>query len=206
MGSEPIDVRERTPYAVSQFRVKDEYESDLGQILIPEGEIENRVTALADDISNDYRDTGGGEMYAVCVLKGAMRFFGALTPQLDLDGSFSEGVVRAARYSGGEGGDETEVDFLEPEMVDGKDILVVEDIIDEGYTLEAILDRLEEFDTNSVQVAVLFDKADRRKTSVDIEYTGFLIPDEFVVGFGLDYDERYRNLRHLGVLDESVIG
>jgi hypoxanthine phosphoribosyltransferase len=134
-----------------------------------------------------------------------MRFFGALTPQLDPRGPFSEGVVSAARYSGGTGADETSVNFLEPEMVDGKDVLIVEDIIDEGYTLEAILDRLSELDPNSVQVTVLFDKTERRKTDIDIEYTGFVIPDEFVVGFGLDYDERYRNLRHLGVLNETAI-
>jgi hypoxanthine phosphoribosyltransferase len=205
MRSAPIDVRERPPHAVEQFRVKDEYESALGSILIPEGEIQNRVTALADEISREHADRQGNELYAVCVLKGAMRFFGALTPQLDPRGPFSEGVVSAARYSGGTGADETEVRFLEPEMIDGKDILIVEDIIDEGYTLGAILERLSEYDPNSVEVAVLFDKEARRQSEVDTEYTGFLIPDEFVVGFGLDYDERYRNLRHLGVLDGTAI-
>jgi hypoxanthine phosphoribosyltransferase len=204
MRSSPIDVRRRTPYAVDQFRVKDDYEPDLRNILVPEGELVNRIAALADEISEEMAGEER-ELYAVCVLKGAMRFFGALTPQLDPRGPFSEGVVSAARYSGGTGADETSVNFLEPEMVDGKDVLIVEDIIDEGYTLEAILDRLSEFDPNSVQVTVLFDKTERRKTDIEIEYTGFVIPDEFVVGFGLDYDERYRNLRHLGVLDESAI-
>jgi len=203
MGSSPIDVRERPPYAVDQFRVKTEYESDLRNVLISEGEIEDRVTALADDISAEYATRSGRELYAVCVLKGAMRFFGSLTPQLDFDGAFSEGVVRADRYSGGEGRARTEVRFLEREMIDGKDILIVEDIIDEGRTLNAILDRLEEYDPNSVEVAVLFDKEARRTVDIDIAFTGFQIPDEFVVGYGLDYDEKYRNLRHLGVLKES---
>jgi hypoxanthine phosphoribosyltransferase len=205
MGSSPIDVRERPPYEVDQFRVKDEYESDLRSVLIPEGEIENRVAALADDISRVYAERTGRELYAVCVLKGAMRFFGTLTPQLDFDGAFSEGVVRAERYSGGEGADRTTVRFLEREMIDGKDILIVEDIIDEGRTLAAILDRLDDYDPNSVEVAVLFDKEARRQTDIDIAFTGFTIPDEFVVGYGLDYDEEYRNLRHLGVLKESAL-
>ncbi len=205
MGSSPIDVRERPPYAVDQFRVKTEYESDLRNVLIPEGEIENRVAALADDISREYATRSGRELYAVCVLKGAMRFFGSLTPQLDFDGAFSEGVVRADRYSGGEGAARTEVRFLEREMIDGKDILIVEDIIDEGRTLRAILERLDDYDPNSVEVAVLFDKEARRAVDVDIAFTGFHIPDEFVVGYGLDYDEEYRNLRHLGVLKESEL-
>lgn len=204
MGSSPIDVRERPPYTVDQFRVKDEYQSDLRNVLIPEGEIENRVAALADDISLEFSRRSGREMYAVCVLKGAMRFFGALTPRLDYEGAFSEGLVRADRYSRGEGRDETEVRFLERDMIDGKDILIVEDIIDEGRTLQAILDRLSEYDPNSVEVAVLFDKAARRKTDIDIAFTGFVIPDEFVVGYGLDFDERYRNVRHLAVLTEEA--
>jgi len=205
MRSSPIDVRERPPYAVDQFRVKEEYAPDLRSILIPEGEIENRVAALADDISRVYAQRGGRELYAVCVLKGAMRFFGALTPQLDFDGAFQEGIVRADRYTGGQGNSRTSVRFLERDMIDGKDILIVEDIIDEGRTLQAILDRLAEYDPNSVEVAVLFDKEARRQTDVEIGFTGFQIPDEFVVGYGLDYDEEYRNLRHLGVLKESVL-
>lgn len=204
MRSSPIDVRERPPYAVDQFCVKSEYESDLQSILVSEGEIENRVAALAEEISREYRERSGREMYAACVLKGAMRFFGALTPQLDYQGAFSEGLVRADRYSGGEGGDRTEVRFLEREMIDGKDILIVEDIIDKGYTLSAIRDRLEEYDPNSVEVAVLFDKRDRRETTLDISFTGFVIPDEFVVGYGLDYDEQYRNICHLAVLTDSA--
>lgn len=206
MSSSPIDVRERPPYAVDQFCVKDEYASDLGHVLVPEGEIENRIARMAEEISLSYDRGPGRDVYAICVLKGAMRFFGTLTPRLDFDGAFSEGVARASRYAGGAGGDETEIRFLEEETIEGRDVLVVEDIIDEGYTLESILDRLEEYGPSSIEVAVLFDKEARRKTDVDIEYTGFVIPDEFVVGYGLDYDERYRNVRHLAVLEDSLVG
>lgn len=206
MRTPPVDVRDRPPYSVEQFRVKEEYRSDLDAILVPEGEIVSRIEGMAAEISRTYRNQDGAELYALCVLKGAMRFFGALTPRLDLARPFSEGVVRADRYAGGDGGEvQADIRWLEPELIAGKDILVVEDIIDEGYTLETLLDRIDDHDPNSVEVAVLFDKVARRKTDVAVEYTGFYIPDEFVVGFGLDYDERYRNLRHLGVLDESVM-
>lgn len=205
MPSAPIDVRDRPPYAVDQFRVKSEYASDLQHILIPEGEIKSRIEGLADEISRHYRQRDGVELYSLCVLKGAMRFFGALNPQLDLDGAYSEGVVRAARYTGGIGDDRTEVQWLEPDLIAGKDLLVVEDIIDKGVTLEAILEQLETYGPNSVETAVLFDKPARRQTDVEVGFTGFRIPDEFVVGFGLDYNERYRNLRHLGVLNSSAM-
>lgn len=206
MRTPPVDVRDRPPYAVDQFRVKADYRSDLDGVLVPEGEIVSRIEGMADEISRVYRRRDGADLYALCVLKGAMRFFGALTPRLDLDRPFSEGVVRADRYVGGEGPSErAEVKWLEPDSIAGKDILVVEDVIDEGYTLATLLDQLANLDPNSVEVAVLFDKIARRQTAVDVAFTGFLIPDEFVVGYGLDYDERYRNLRHLGVLDEAVM-
>ena len=207
MASDPIDVRSREPYAIDQFRVQAEYESDLEEILVSAGEIQSRIARMADEISADYSERSGSELYALCILKGALRFFGTLTPHLEPDGAYSEGVVRASRYTDGETGDtEAEVRFLDPEMIEGTDVLIVEDIIDEGYTLETILDRIEAHDPNSVDIAVLFDKVDRRKTDVDIEYTGFVVPDEFVVGYGLDYGERYRNLNHLATLDPSVIG
>lgn len=207
MRSAPIDIRDRPPYTVEQFCVKEEYEADLDRILVSEGEIESRIGCLAEEISRDYRERAENEVYLVCVLKGAMRFFDALTPRLELTVPNSEGVVRAARYSGGEpGAEQAEVRLLDREAIEGKDVLVVEDMIDEGYTLETILDRIEAAGPNSVEATVLFDKVARRQTDVDVAFTGFVIPDEFVVGYGIDYDERYRNLRHLAVLDETVRG
>jgi len=80
----------------------------------------------------------------------------------------------------------------------------VEDIVDEGHTLSTLVDRIEEYDPRSVEIAALFDKAENRQVDVDVAYTGFVIPDEFVVGYGLDYDEKYRDLRHLGVVDTDA--
>lgn len=206
MRSEPIDIRERSPYSVNQFRVKDEYTADLDHLLISEGEIDSRITCLADEITDSFAGGDETEMYAMCVLKGAMQFFGALIPQLELEVPVNEGAIKASRYqSGGTISEEAEIEWLDQELIAGRDILVVEDIIDEGYTLKSVLGQLEEFDPNSVEVAVLFDKRERRKVDVDVGFTGFVIPDEFVVGYGLDYDERYRDLRHLAVLDDSVL-
>ena len=207
MRSDPIDVRQRSPYSVNQFRVKNEYKSDLDRLLISEGEIDSRITRLADEITDDFAGRGGSETYAMCVLQGAMQFFGSLIPQLDLDVPVHEGTIKASRYQSGEGvAKEATIEWVDDDFIEGRDLLIVEDIIDEGYTLKSVLGQLEEFNPNSVEVATLFDKASRRQTEVDVAYTGFIIPNEFVVGYGLDYDERYRDLRHLAVLNDRALG
>lgn len=206
MRSAPIDIRNRAPYSVDQFRVNDEYEEDIESILVCEGEIENRIERLAEEISRDYRNRSGEGVLLICVLKGALRFFGVLSPHLRFEVPVRESIVRASRYDGGEpGAEQADVRLLDNGTIEDMDVLVVEDLIDAGYTLETILTRLEERDPNSVDVAVLFDKVASRETDIDAAYTGFVIPDEFVVGFGIDYDERYRNVRHLGVLTEAVM-
>ena len=206
MVSDPIDVRSRDPYSHDQYSIQEEYTSDIENIVISKGEIESRIERMGEEITRDYRRRPDTELYAMCILKGAIRFFGQLTPHLEPAGPYSEGVIRATRYSaGGTASDEAEIRYLEPPMIEGSNVLVVEDIVDEGYTLESIIDQIEEYDPNSVEIAVLFDKIDQRKTEIDISYTGFVVPDVFLVGYGLDYDERYRNIDHLATLDPSII-
>jgi hypoxanthine phosphoribosyltransferase len=202
---EPLDVRDREPYDVDQLRLDDTYRSDIEKILVSRGEIEDRVARIAEAVSNEYRDRPQGEFYPVCVLKGAIRFFVDLLRELDLDGPYSEGVVNASRYGTGPVSETAEVSFPRSEAIAGKHVLLVEDIIDEGHTLATILDRIEEYDPRSVEVAALFDKAPCREVTVDPAFTGFIIPDEFVVGYGLDCAERYRDFRHLGVLDGNAV-
>jgi hypoxanthine phosphoribosyltransferase len=204
MQSSPIDVRERPAYAVDQFSTKPEYEGLLDEILLPEGEIENRIHRLADEISREYERRASDHLYAVCVLKGAMRYFDALVTDLSVPGRLTEGIVRASRYTGGTGA-ETEINYLEADMIAGTDVLVVEDIVDEGVTLEKVREELAEYDPNSIRATALFEKRARLRTDVDIEHTGFVIPDEFVVGYGLDYDERFRDVRHLATVDETAL-
>lgn len=204
MSSEPIDLRRRPAYACDQFSVKAEYVDSLEKILVSEGEIEDRITCLAEEISRDYQHRSGEGVYLVCTLKGAMQYFATLTPELELDTTVREGFIRANRYAGGEPGAElAAVEFMNAEAIEDQDVLIVEDLIDEGNTLETIVGMVEEHNPASVDVTVLFDKVENRKTDVEIAHTGFVIPDEFVVGYGIDYDERFRRLRHLGVLDKT---
>ena len=205
MASEPIDIRDRPPYSLDQFDVEATYRDDLEHILISKGEIISRIQRMAREVSESTHQEPDSELYAACVLKGALRFFGTLTPKLSPAGDYSEGVIQASRYTAGTTTETTaDVDLPAAETIQGKDVLVVEDIIDEGYTLESILEEIHEKDPRSVSIAVLFDKRDRRKVDIDVEYTGFIVPDEFLVGFGLDYNERYRNLDHLASLDNAI--
>lgn len=205
MASDPIDIRDRPTYSLDQFSLQETYKSDLEHILLSTGELESRIERMAEEISTATRQEPDSELYAACVLKGALRFFGTLTPKLRPAGEYSEGVIQASRYTEGTSSETTaEVSLPTPEDIEGKDVLIVEDIIDEGYTLESILEGIEAFDPRSISIAVLFDKRDRRKVDVDVEYTGFIVPDEFIVGFGLDFNERYRNLDHLAVLDDEI--
>lgn len=197
--STPTDIRDREPYPVEQFDVKETYRSDLDGILISRDEIRDEVARMARDISEDYRTNA--EFYPVCILKGAMRFFVDLNRELDLEVPYSEGIVHTERYQDGTASKTTGVEFFQEEAIAGKDVLFVEDIVDEGYTVAALRDRIEKYDPRSVEVAALFDKAANREVEIDPAYTGFVIPDEFVVGYGLDFGERYRDLQHLGVVE-----
>ena len=206
MAADPIDIRDQPTYSLEQFSVQETYKSDLEHILLSKGEIISRITRMAEEISESTRGRPDSELYAACVLKGALRFFGTLTPKLSPAGEYSEGVIQASRYTEGTTTETTaEVNLPPAEDIRGKDVLIVEDIIDEGYTLETILEEIRKLEPRSVSVAVLFDKRDRRKVDIDVEYTGFIVPDEFLVGFGLDFNERYRNLDHLASLDSSIL-
>jgi hypoxanthine phosphoribosyltransferase len=200
--TEPTDVRDRDPFDLDQFRLNEAYRSDLDGVLIPRDEIQAGVSRIARDVSEDYHEND--DFYPVCVLKGAMRFFVDLNRDLDLGVPYSEGIVHTTRYHGGVASDTTQVQFFHEEAIAGKDVLLVEDIVDEGHTLATLRDRIEEHDPRSVEIAALFDKAENRQADVDVAYTGFVIPDDFVVGYGLDYDEKYRDLRHLGVVDTEA--
>lgn len=200
--SSPIDLRDRDPYDVGQFEVPDGYREDLSGVLVSAGEIRSRVARLAEEVTESYRDR---EFYPVCVLKGAMRFHVDLLREVDLQG-YGEGVVRASRYHEGPGSDTPAVNFPQPDAIAGKDVLVVEDILDEGHTLAALFEHVESLDARSVEAAVLFEKGKDRGPAVDPAFAGFRIPDEFVVGYGLDYGERYRDFRHLGVVDPDDVG
>ena len=173
---------------------------DIREILIGEEQIQRKVKELGGIISRDFANRNP---LVICVLKGAFIFMAdlvkSITIPLEIDfmavssygqSTKSSGVVKILK------------DLDVP--VEGRHVLVVEDIIDSGLTLSYLIDVLERRNALSVSVVALFDKPARRKIDLEPDYVGFTLPDEFVVGYGLDYAEKYRNLPYIGVLKPEV--
>ena len=171
--------------------------SEKIRVLLSEEQVKERIQELGDIISRDY---AGKQVHLICVLKGGVFFTcelaKSLTIPVSLDfmsvssygsGTKSTGVVKIIK----------DLD----ESIENKDVLVVEDIIDSGYTLSYLLDNLKRRNPKSLKLCTLLDKPDRRVAEVRVDYTGFEIPDEFVVGYGLDYDQKYRNLPYIGIVE-----
>ncbi len=167
------------------------------KVLLSEEEVDARIREIGEQISRDYE---GKEIHLVCVLKGGTFFMCELakriTVPVSLDfmavssygsGTESSGVIKIVK------------DLDEPLM--GKDVIVIEDIIDSGRTLSHLLKMLQERKPASLRLCTLLDKPERRVVDVDIDYTGFQIPDEFIVGYGLDYAQKYRNLPYIGIVE-----
>ncbi len=175
-------------------------EKIIKEVLVSEEDINKRVKELGEIITNDYKDK---DLIVVGILKGAVVFMSDLCRQIKLPilmdfmavssygkSSISTGEVRIVK----------DLDY----SVENKDILIVEDIIDTGYTLSYLTDNLRKRGASSVKIVTLLDKPDRRKADVPVDYLGFAIPDEFVVGYGLDFAEQYRNLPYVAALKEEV--
>jgi hypoxanthine phosphoribosyltransferase len=172
----------------------------IKEVLVTSEEIDAKVKELGKQITKDY---SGKNLMLVGILKGAVIFMAELAKNIDMPilmdfmavssygkSSTSTGVVRIIK----------DLDC----SIEDKDILIVEDIIDTGLTLSYLTDNLKKRGAKSVKICTLLDKPDRRKADVPVDYRGFTIPDEFVVGFGLDYAEQYRNLPFVAALKEEV--
>ena len=169
-------------------------------VLISEKEIDNRILEIADRINKDYE---GEELTLICVLKGGVMFMCDLAKRLNLN-------VRLDFMSVSSYGSQTKssgvVKIIKDldDSIDGKNVLVVEDIIDSGNTLSYLMDILKKRGPKSIKLCTLLDKPSRReKKDVFVDYACFEIEDKFVVGYGLDYDQRYRNLPYIGVMELS---
>ncbi len=173
---------------------------DILKILITEQEIAARVQELGERISEDYRDKN---LLLISVLKGSVAFMADLMRAIDVNaridfmsvssygaGTRSSGVVKIVK------------DLDMP--IAGFDVLIVEDILDSGMTLSYISELLQARDPASIRICTLLDKPERRKADIAADYIGFEVPDEFVVGYGLDFDEKYRNLPYVGILKPEV--
>lgn len=167
------------------------------QPFISERRLQARVRALGRAIRVDYR---GRDLVLIGILKGSFIFMADLVRAIDLP--LACDFMRVSSYGSGttsNGRVRMEFDLSHP--VRGKDVLVVEDIVDTGWTLDHVLRELRRKKPSSLRLAALLHKPDRARVAVQIDYLGFKIPDRFVVGYGLDFDGRYRNLRHLAVLN-----
>jgi hypoxanthine phosphoribosyltransferase len=165
--------------------------------LLHEEQIQARIREMAAEIDRDYPS---GTLYLICILKGACYFLADLSRCIKRDAFIdfmSISSYGANRTSSGEVKIVKDLDI----SLEGADVLIVEDIVDTGLTLNYLLNLLSQRRPRSVRVAALLDKASRRIKPVDVAYAGFEIPDEFVVGYGLDYAERYRNLRDICILE-----
>jgi len=166
------------------------------EVLLSEETVDAKIKEIGEQISRDY---AGKEVHLVCVLKGGSFFMCELAKRITVPVSLdfmsvssygkdtkSSGVVKIVK------------DLDEP--LQGKDVLVVEDIVDSGRTLSYLMEMLRDRKPNSLRLCTLLDKPDRRVVEVPVDYTAFQIPDEFVVGYGLDYAQKYRNLPYIGVV------
>ena len=167
------------------------------KLMFSEEEVDARIRELGEQISREY---AGRQVHLICVLKGGSFFMCELAKRITVpvfldfmsvssygSDTTSSGVVKIVK------------DLDEP--LKGKDVIVVEDIVDTGRTLSYLLGMLQGREPASLRLCTLLDKPDRRVVDVNVDYTGFQIPDEFIVGYGLDYDQKYRNLPYIGVVE-----
>lgn len=170
---------------------------DKIKMLLTEEQVDEKIKELGEQISKDYE---GESVHLICVLKGGVFFTCELAKRISTpvsldfmsvssygNGTTSSGAVRIVK------------DLDEP--LEGKNVLIVEDIIDSGNTLHYLIEILYKRNPKSIKVCTLLDKPDRRVADVNVDYVGFNIPDEFVVGYGLDYAQKYRNLPYIGIVE-----
>jgi len=173
---------------------------DVEKVLLSTAELKNKVTELGQILSRDY---AGKNLLAVGILKGAMVFMADLIRNISVDVQIDFMAVSSYGASSKSTGVVRIMKDLE-QNIEGRHVLIVEDIVDTGLTLNYLLEILKAREPASVRVCTLLDKPSRREVDVSVNYNGFSIPDEFVVGYGLDYNEKYRNLPEIYVLKKEV--
>jgi hypoxanthine phosphoribosyltransferase len=173
--------------------------NDIAEVLVREDQIQTRIRELGERISADYQ---GKELLLIGLLRGAIVFLSDLMRAIDI--SVRLDFIGISSYGAStESGAVRLVMDLETDIA-GRDVLIVEDIVDTGKTLSYLVENLKSRQPNSLRVCALLDKPDRRQVPIQVDYVGFEIPDKFVVGYGLDFAEGYRNLPFVGVLKEHL--
>lgn len=175
-----------------------DYHEFLGEVLIPEDVLQQRIAELGAEISNDY---AGQDLVLICILRGGVMFLTDLMRHITIPHAIE--FMAVSSYGVGNRATTGQVRItLDLNInVSGRNVILVEDIIDSGRTIASVLDFLSTRHPKTLTVCALLDKAERREVTVPIRYRGFTIPDRFVFGYGLDIDDYYRNLPFIGVVD-----
>lgn len=173
--------------------------SETVRVMLEEEVVNKRIAELAKALSEEFE---GEQLHLICILKGSIFFTCELAKRITVPVTMdfmSVSSYGSVTTSSGNVIIKKDLD----EDIEGKNVVVIEDIIDTGRTLESLLKLLKKRNPKKLKLCTLLDKPDRRIADVSVDYTGFVIPDEFVVGYGLDYDQRYRNLPYIGILELS---
>jgi hypoxanthine phosphoribosyltransferase len=204
----PIVIGNNHKYSLDSFTVPRHYGEFLDSIIIPKGMIKDRIEKLARDIHRDYI---GKSLMLVCVLKGGEKFFSDISHYLDILNSndkensvpFKNDYLKAKSYQNDKSSGDVTLTMSDFESLKGKEILLVEDIVDSGETMTKIIAELKKHHPLSIRVASLLVKDTKRSNGYKPDYAGFIIPDLFVVGYCLDYNENFRDLSHICIINDK---
>lgn len=175
--------------------------NDVKKILVSSEEITKREKELADEISKYYKEKNSVPVI-VGLLKGSVPFMMGLVMKLDIDCEID--FMDVSSYSGTNSIEVRVIKDIEGSVTD-RDVLIVEDIVDTGKTLEKVTEMFSAKGAKEIKIVTLLDKPARREKAIEADYVGFVVPDEFVIGYGLDYNQKYRNLPYIGVIKEEAI-
>jgi len=176
------------------------YEKFLSEILIPEQQLQDKIKELGDQISQDYQ---GQDLHLVCILRGGVLFLTDLMRTITVPHSIDFMAISSYGIGERESSGQVRLTMDLRDNIQGRNVILVEDIVDSGHTLASIMGLLATRKPASLKVCTLLDKAERRETDVPLDYVGFVIPNKYVFGYGLDLDEFYRELPFIGVVDED---
>jgi hypoxanthine phosphoribosyltransferase len=176
------------------------YQNFLSEILIPEEDLQNRIKELGEQINQDYKDQ---DLHLICILRGGVMFLTDLMRTIKVRHSIDFMAISSYRVGDRESSGQVRLTMDLRDPIKDRHVLLVEDIVDSGNTLSSVLGLLRTRKPASLKVCTLLDKAERRETEVPIDYVGFVIPNKYVFGYGLDLDEFYRELPFIGVVNED---
>jgi hypoxanthine phosphoribosyltransferase len=177
-----------------------DYREFLKEVLITEDDLQLRIEELGAQISKDYQ---GDDLHLICILRGGVLFLTDLMRHISVPHTIDFMAVSSYGSGARESSGQVRITLDLKESIHDRNVMLVEDIVDSGYTIDAVLQMLKTRQPKSLRVCALLDKAERREVQVPIDYCGFVIPDKFVFGYGLDMDEYYRNLPFIGTVEPT---